>query len=65
LENDKFKTFFSTATGFGTITVNKTQLTIDVTEGILEIDKLTLNGKNVKLAEPVQATADKRTVIRL
>lgn len=65
LDNDKFKTFFSSATGFGTITVSKTQLTIEVTEGILEIDKLTLNGKNVKLAEPVQATTDKRTVIRL
>jgi uncharacterized protein (DUF608 family) len=65
LQNDRFKTFISTATGFGTLTLTKTQLTIDLTEGELEIDKLTLNGKQVKLTQNIHANATKRTTIRL
>ena len=65
LQNEKFKTFISTATGFGTITLTKTQLTIEIIEGEIEIEKLNLNGKRVKLTEAIHATSNTPTKIRL
>ncbi|MBT4138577.1 MAG: hypothetical protein HOE48_11715 [Candidatus Latescibacteria bacterium] len=65
LQNKRFRTFISTATGFGTLTLTKTQLTIDMIEGELEVEKLSITGKRVKLAKPIHATAGKRAIVKL
>lgn len=65
LQNERFKTFISTATGFGTLTLTKAQLTIDVIEGELEIEKLNINGKRVKLTKAIHATAGKKVGIKI
>jgi uncharacterized protein (DUF608 family) len=65
LPHDRYKTFISTATGFGTLTLSKSQLAIDLKEGELEIAKLFIHGKRVKVAKPVHATAGQRTVVRI
>ena len=60
-----FKTFFSAATGFGTITLRKKSLAFDLIEGDLIIERLYLHGKKVKLNGSVHTRADKRASIRL
>jgi hypothetical protein len=39
LEGRDYKTFFSTASGFGTLTVGKNSLTVELVEGSLRIDR--------------------------
>ena len=60
-----FKTFFSAATGFGTITLRKKSLAFDLIEGDLIIERLYLHGKKVKLNGSVHTRAEKRASIRL
>ncbi|MCZ6635485.1 MAG: GH116 family glycosyl hydrolase, partial [bacterium] len=64
LEHKRFKTFFSTATGFGTLTLTQSSLTIDLIEGHLELDKLYLNGKRVRLAHSLSIQAGRKTAVR-
>jgi uncharacterized protein (DUF608 family) len=63
----KFTTFFSTQTGFGTITLTKHALQIDLVEGELEVDTihLTRDGKREQIQKEVRARAGKRATIRL
>ncbi len=66
--NDKrFNTFFSAATGFGTITLTPSRLTIKLVEGTLEVSRLalTIQGKTRNINCWVTATEDKPGVIRL
>jgi hypothetical protein len=46
-----FRTFFSTASGWGTVTLTKTAISVEVSEGELAIDRLILekNGKTRKI----------------
>lgn len=68
VSNDKkFNTFYSAATGFGTITLTPSRLTIKPVEGTLEVSKLalTIKGKTRTINCSVTATEDKPGVIRL
>ena len=65
VKTDRFKTFFSTATGFGTISLKKSRLTINIVEGELEVEKLYLYGKEVNLSRPVTAKAGKKATAQL
>ena len=67
VESKKFTTFFSAATGFGTITLANGKLTIDLVEGTLDIDQLRLaqNGKRQRIDCEIRATAGKRATIRV
>ncbi len=55
-----FRTFFSTASGYGTITLDGRRLTIEVLEGKLALKKVvvTISGKTteVKLSKTVRGT---------
>ncbi len=62
---DRFKTFFSTATGYGSITLTQKSLTIDMVEGELEVGVLYLRGKPVKLNRSLFARADKKATVRI
>lgn len=63
----RFTTFFSTATGFGTITLTQSALLIDVVEGVLDVDRIQLerNGKRQRLDREIRAVAGKRTTVKL
>jgi len=63
----KFRTFFSAATGFGTIELKPKKLTIRPVEGRLEVRELVLarGGKTRTVACSVTATAGEPGVIRL
>jgi hypothetical protein len=50
-----FRTFFSTASGFGTITVAESEVTVQVIEGELVVEKLMLAEKTVEWKVRVQA----------
>ena len=65
LDADRFKTFFSTASGFGTITRTKASLTIEMVEGRLQVDELYLDGKRIRLKSPAVAEVGKKAAIRL
>jgi hypothetical protein len=54
--NKKFQTFFSTATGFGVISMAKDVMRITMLEGELIVDQLVLSGKSVRIQ--ARATAD-------
>jgi hypothetical protein len=67
LKEKRFTTFFSAATGFGTITLTDSALTIDMVEGELEVDtiELTVNGKRRRIRKAVRAVAGKRATVRI
>jgi uncharacterized protein (DUF608 family) len=62
-----FTTFFSTASGFGTITLDKHTLKIGMIEGKLSLNRihLTLAGKSREIAVKVTAKTGKPTSIKL
>ena len=62
---DPFKVFFSTATGWGTITVQGNQVSIHLSEGLLLVDTLviTLNGKTTTLNPQLSIKKGKKAVI--
>jgi len=62
-----FKTFFSTATGWGTLLVSDRQVIIQLSEGTLAIDRLILTraGQVITLQPHVVAQAGKQVVIHL
>jgi uncharacterized protein (DUF608 family) len=59
-----FTTFFSSATGFGTITLEESRLVVEMTEGELDIEKvcLTRNGKTETSPWPVVATPKRKAI---
>ncbi|HOF17456.1 MAG TPA: GH116 family glycosyl hydrolase [Phycisphaerae bacterium] len=59
LEKRPFRTFFSTAGGYGVLTLKKTSLTIEMVEGELKVRalRLTRNGKERKIACDATASA--------
>jgi len=67
LEAKKFVTFFSTASGFGTITLTAKELTIDVVEGEWRVDevRLTRNGKDSTQTAKATAKPGSRLVLIL
>ena len=67
IKGKRFTTFFSTATGFGTLTLTESALTIDMVEGALDVDTLHLErkGKRQHIRREIRAVAGKRTTIRL
>ncbi len=67
LNEKRFTSFFSTATGFGTVTLTDKALTIDLVEGELEVDtlQLTRNGKRQRIRKQIKAVSGKRTTIRI
>jgi hypothetical protein len=60
-----FTAFFSTASGWGTITVRGNEIVLDLAEGHLEVETLilTLAGKETTLEPRLTARASKKTVI--
>jgi hypothetical protein len=62
-----FEAFFSTATGWGTLVIDGSALTIKLAEGTLEIEKLviTLDGKQTSLTPKTTAIKGKVTSIQL
>jgi hypothetical protein len=62
----KFKSFFSTATGYGTITLSKNKLRLDLLEGHLAVDTLYLTrGKKTRQIDwGVVARAGEKTVLQ-
>ena len=60
-----FTAFFSTASGWGTLTLRGNEIVLDLAEGHLEVDKLvlTLAGKETTLEPRLTARAGKKTVI--
>ncbi len=62
----KFKTFFSTASGFGTITLTDGAITIEMIEGRLAVDKLylTFGGKTKTLDCSLVAHAGRKAVLK-
>jgi hypothetical protein len=67
LDCEPFQCFFSTATGWGSLTLKGDQLAIRLVEGSMEVEKLicTWGGKTVILMPRVTARAGRRTVIGL
>ncbi len=67
LDLPKFRVFFSTASGWGTISLSKGKLSIDLVKGDLVIDSLviTLHGKLVELTPRMTATASKISSIQI
>lgn len=67
LEVKPFTTFFSTASGFGTITLTDKALTIDMVEGELDVEtiELTVDGKRRRIRKDIRAVAGKRTTVRI
>ncbi len=65
LMSPRFKTFFSAAPGFGTLTLTEKHLVIDIIEGKLLVETLYLHGKRIKLKAPVDARPNKKVTIRL
>ncbi|CAN5800185.1 non-lysosomal glucosylceramidase [soil metagenome] len=67
LAQKKFTSFFSTASAFGSLTLEKTALTLTVTEGRLPLRRLmlTVDGKSLDLPLSLTATAAKPLRISL
>ncbi len=65
IDRRPFKVFFSTATGYGTVALTASRLTISVVEGELDVETLYLSGRRVPLTGPVHAEAGKKAVVRL
>ena len=67
LKEKRFTTFFSTASGFGTITLTDSALTIDMVEGELDVQtiELKVNGKRRRIRKAVRAVAGKRATVRI
>jgi len=67
LKEKRFSTFISTATGFGTISMTATSLSIDLAEGELDVETIVLNrdGKRQRIKKSLKAVAGKRTSIRI
>ncbi|NLG98759.1 MAG: hypothetical protein GX491_15490 [Chloroflexi bacterium] len=65
LETSPFEVFFSTATGWGTITIKGREVTVNIEEGKLEIKKLVLdlNGEVTTVETDVTATSSEKAVI--
>lgn len=63
----KFKVFFSTASGFGTISLASNRLKISMLEGELQVDRLsiTLNGKTMDLEPKIVVDARKPWSIKI
>lgn len=63
----RFTTFFSTATGFGTITMTEQNLIIELVEGSLDIEHINLirDGEALEIDKTVEAVAGKRTTIKI
>ena len=62
-----FEVFFSTATGWGTLVIQESDVTIKLEDGYLQVDKLifTLNGKQTVVEAKVKAVKGKKTVIQI
>jgi uncharacterized protein (DUF608 family) len=62
---DPFKVFFSTATGWGTITIKGKEVSIHLEEGRLQVDKLviTLNGKTTTVKPKLTVEKGKKAII--
>ena len=62
-----FTTFFSTATGWGTLTLTKREVTIRLEAGTLAVDRLviTLKGKPKTVSAKIVARAGQLATIRL
>ena len=60
-----FTAFFSTASGWGTLTIRGNEIVLDLAEGHLAVEKLviTLAGKETTLEPRLTARAGKKTVI--
>ncbi len=67
LELDTFETFFSTASGWGTLRLSDNRLTIDVCEGSLQVDQLQVEwqGQRVDLQPGLKVTAGRPEAIEL
>ncbi len=67
LAKDPFRTFFSTATGYGTITVSKRAVAIEMVEGELSVGavRLTRDGKMRTMPWDVVARAGQKAELRL
>jgi uncharacterized protein (DUF608 family) len=67
MHEDRFKTFFSTATGFGTISLTKTKLTIEMVEGKLDADRLVLtrDGKTQQIETKIRARSGEKCTVAL
>lgn len=65
LETDPFEVFFSTASGWGTITIRGGEVEVTVEEGQIEIKKLVLeiNGQVMTVEPDVTATMENKAVI--
>ena len=59
-----FSTFFSTASGYGTITLDRRQLTISLLQGTLMVERLVLHGKPVaqESQEPIRVQVGKPAI---
>ena len=65
LNREHFTAFFSTATGFGAISLSKNQVSIDLIEGQLTVDALEVHGQKIALDKPVLARAGAKTAVRI
>jgi hypothetical protein len=67
LKEKKFRTFFSTAGGYGTITLSKNKLTIRITEGHLAVETLylTMKGKTRSFDCGLTARPGKKLVLKM
>ena len=67
LREKKFRTFFSTASGYGTITLSKNKLTIRITEGHLAVETLylTMKGKTRSFDCGLTARPGKKLVLKM
>ncbi len=63
----RFRTFFSTAGAYGTLTLTPSSLRIDVVEGRLDVDRirLTRDGRRETFDRTIVATPGRRAVLRL
>ena len=64
---ERFRTFFSTACGWGTISLSKGRLTVHVTEGELQIDSVVFEagGRTKRIAWGVTVPAGRRRSLRV
>ena len=65
LKTETFRTFFSTATAFGTITLSRNQLVINVLEGRLPIERVYLHGRTTPIVWSITADPAEPAVLRL
>ena len=66
IQTRKFKAFFSAASGFGTISISKGRVIIEMVEGVLAVENLylTRGGRTRKICLGITAKAGKKTTIR-